>query len=134
MDLKTLILPSKEVDFEYEGVEGLVFTLAYMSKSTLEDMRKTNTKMSKNKYTKQYEENLDQESFLKEYVPAVLTGWKGLNTDNLQTFVATGGVEGDPTDVEYSEENAYTLLTNASDLDNWVSDKIGEVENFRENK
>ena len=132
MDLSALILPSKEVEFDYEGVKGLKFSLAYLSKSKLEKMRKDNTKFVRNKYTKQYEEELNQEDFLKDYVPAVLRGWKGLNTETIQHFVLVS--ESEKIDVTYSEDNAYSILTNSNELDTWVSEKIADIENFRDGK
>jgi hypothetical protein len=134
MDLQSLILPSKTVEFEYEGVEGLHFSLAFLSKSCLEDMRKENTKNVKNKYTKAYEEELDQEAFLRQYIPAVLKGWRGLNLDTIQHFIIVGEQEDTSKEVAYSEDNAYLILTNSTDLDTWVSEKIGDIENFRNSK
>jgi hypothetical protein len=132
MDLSSLILPSKTVEFDYEGVKGLKFSLAYLSKSELEKMRKDNTKFVKSKYTKQMEEELNQEAFLKEYIPAVLKGWEGLDTETIQHFVLVGDVE--KNNIPYTEDNAYNLLTNSTDLDTWVSEKISEIENFRNSK
>ena len=134
MDLRTLILPSKTVEFDYDGVKDLSFSLSFISKSELDKMRKTHTSVKKNKYTKAYEDELDQDAFLKEYVPSVLKGWRGLTVDAVQSFIIVDEAEDLGKEIPYTEENAYNLLTNSIDLDNWVSEKISEVENFRSNK
>ena len=130
MDLAKLILPMKTVEFDYPGVEGLKFKLSYLSKKELTRMRKAHLKLIKNKHTKQFTEELDEDGFMNEYVPSVIKDWTGLTLGNIQEFVVVGEGKED-TVVPYSPENAYELLTNSQDLDTWVSEMISEIENFR---
>lgn len=134
MDLNSLILPSKTVEFQYEGVKGLYFSLAYVSKSELTKIRKNNTKRKRNKTTKEFEDVFDDEGFLKEYIPSVLKDWRGLTIDTAQNFLIMEEQDDMSKEIEYTEENAYALLTNSEDLDIWVSVNIGDIENFRTSK
>ena len=131
MELAKLILPMKTVEFEYPGVEGLKFKLSYLSKKELTRMRKSHLKLIKNKISKQFVEELDEDGFMNEYVPSVIKDWSGLNLGNIQEFVIVGDSEDPSKGVPYSPENAYELLTNSQDLDTWVSEMISEIENFR---
>ena len=131
MQLSQLILPMKTVDFEYPGLDGLFFSLSFLSKKELTRMRKVHLKLMKNKRSGTFTEELDEEAFMKEYVPSVIKGWKGLDLGNIQEFVIMPEDVDPETKVPYSDENAYELLTNSQDLDTWVSEQISDIENFR---
>lgn len=125
-----MIMPSKAVDFEYPGVEGLKFSLAYLSKKELQRMRKAHLKMVKNKKFGTFNEELDEEGFMREYVPSIIKGWEGLNAQTVQEFVIVNSSDPDQ-EIPYTPENAYELLTNSQDLDTWVSEQISDIENFQ---
>lgn len=129
MELSKLIIPSKPMEFEYPGIEGLIFTISHLSRTKITDMRKKHTKLVKNKITNTFMDELDEDGFMKEYTTTILTGWEGLNTDNLQNFLVIE--ECDLIDVPYNEENAYLLMMNSQDLEQWVADKLVDIENFR---
>ena len=126
-----MILPQKTVEFEYPGVEGLVFSLSFLSKKEIDRMRKAHTKFIKSKITKQFAEELEEEGFMREYVSKIITNWEGLNCDNIQEFLAMPEDADPELGVPYTVDNAYALLTNSQDLDSWVSEQIGDLENFR---
>ena len=126
-----MILPQKTVEFEYPGVEGLFFSLSYLSKRELERLQKAHTKFTKNKITKTFTEELQQDAFMEEYVTKIITDWRGLTCGNIQEFLAMPEDSDPEMGVPYSEENAYALLTNSQDLDQWVSEQISDLENFR---
>jgi hypothetical protein len=37
-------------------------------------------------------------------------------------------------ELEYSQENAETLMRNAADFDQWVTDTVGDLDNFTQRK
>lgn len=131
MKLSQMILPMKTVEFEYPGVEDLFFSLSFISKKELNRMRKDNTKMIKSKVTNHFAEELDEEGFMREYVPTVIKGWRGLTLGNIQEFLCMPEDADQETKVPYDKDNAYELLTNSQDLDTWVSEMISNLENFR---
>ncbi len=131
MELSKMILPMKTVEFEYPGVEGLFFDLSFISKKELTRMRKEHTKAHKNKRLGTFTDELDEDGFMKEYVPAILRGWRGLTLGNIQEFLCIDDDEDMSKDVPYTPGNAYSILTNSQDLDTWVSEMISDLENFR---
>ena len=131
MDLAQMIMPSKTVEFDYPGVEGLKFSLAYLSKKELQRMRKDHLKMVKNKRLGTFQEELDEEGFMKEYVPAIIKGWEGLTATTVQEFIIVHDQEDPNIAIPYTEDNAYQLLTNSQDLDTWISEQISDIENFQ---
>lgn len=129
MELSKLIIPSKPMEFDYPGTEDLTFTIAHLSRKKIVDMRKKHTKLVKNKITGSFMDELDEDAFMKEYSAAVLCDWKGLNTDNIQEFIVIEDC--DVQDVPYTAENAYQLMINSQELEQWVAEKLTDIENFR---
>ena len=129
MELSKLIIPSKPMPFEYPGIDGLTFTIAHLSRRTINDIRKKHTKPVRNKLTNSFIDELDEDGFMREYSASVLCGWEGLNTENIQEFIVIEDCE--LMDVPYSEENAYQLMINSQELEQWVADHLTDIENFR---
>ena len=98
-------------------------------------LRNRSVKQVLNKRTRAYEEQLDNDKFLVEYAKAVVKGWKGLKYSYLEELLLVDTSEVDPNDeLEYTQENAEILLKNSGDFDTWVSDQLGDLENFTKTK
>lgn len=135
VSLKSLLTPSKTVGIEFPGMEGFEVKLTYLAREELLKLRNRSVKQVLNKRTRAYEEQLDNDKFLVEYSKAVVKGWKGLKYSYLEELLLVDTSEVDPNDcLEYSEENAELLLKNSGDFDNWVSDMLGDLENFTKSK
>ena len=88
-----------------------------------------------NRSTHQPEENLDEDKFIIEYTKAVVKGWKGLKFSYLEEFLLVDVSQFEPDDMlPYTQDNAELLMKNSSSFDTWVSDTIGDLENFTGNK
>ena len=135
VSLKSLLTPSKTVGIEFPGMEGFEVKLTYLAREELLKLRNRSVKQVLNKRTRAYEEQLDTDTFLVEYAKAVVKGWKGLKYSYLEELLLVDTSEVDPNDeLDYSEENAEILLKNSGDFDNWVSDMLGDLENFTKSK
>ena len=131
VSLKSLLTPSKTVSIDFPGLEGFRVQLTYLAREELLKLRNRSVTQVLNKKTRAYEEQLDNDKFLTEYCKAIIKGWKGLKYKYLEELllVDTSGV--DPEDeLEWTNENAELLMKNAGDFDNWVSETVGELENF----
>ena len=130
-----MLTPSKTVGIEFPGMEGFEVKLTYLAREELLKLRNRSVKQVLNKRTRAYEEQLDNDKFLVEYSKAVVKGWKGLKYSYLEELLLVDTSEVDPNDeLDYSEENAEILLKNSGDFDNWVSDMLGDLENFTKSK
>ena len=88
-----------------------------------------------NKKTRAYEEQLDNDKFLVEYCKAIIKGWKGLKYKYLEELLLVDTSEVNLEDeLEWTHENAEILMKNSGDFDNWVSETVGELENFTKSK
>ena len=135
VSLKSLLTPSKTVSIEMPGFEGFEVKLTYLAREELLKLRNRSVKQVLNKKTRAYEEQLDNDKFLVEYCKAIIKGWKGLKYKYLEELLLVDTSEVDLEDeLAWTQENAEILMKNSGDFDNWVSETVGELENFTKSK
>ena len=135
VSLRELLTPSKTVSIDYPGYDGFVVDLTYLSREELLKLRNRCVKQVLNKKTRAYEEQLDNDKFLVEYCKAIIKGWKGLKYKYLEELLLVDTSSVDLEDeLPYTLENAELLMKNAGDFDNWVSETVGDLENFTKSK
>jgi len=133
--LASLLTPSKTVTVDYPGMSGFSVDLCYLAREELLKLRNKSVTQKFNRKTRAFEDTLDEEKFLVEYVKAIIKGWKGLKYSYLEELLLVDISSVDPNDeLEYNQENAETLMKNASDFDSWVTEVTGELENFTKTK
>ena len=135
VSLKSLLTPSKTVSMEMPGFEGFEVKLTYLAREELLKLRNRSVKQVLNNKTRAYEEQLDNDKFLVEYCKAIIKGWKGLKYKYLEELLLVDTSSVDLEDeLPYTLENAELLMKNAGDFDNWVSETVGDLENFTKSK
>jgi len=133
ISLKTLLVPSKSLEVEYPGMPDFKIQIAFLSRETLQNIRKKATKTSfKNR---QPVEELNDELFLELYVKSAVKGWSGLKLKYLEQLapVDLSGQDMDA-ELEYSEENALYLMKNSTNFDSFVSEQVTDLANFQTSK
>ena len=135
VSLSTLMTPSKTVSIDFPGFDGLSVDLTYLAREELLKLRSRCLKQKFNKKTRAFEEQLDEDIFLTEYVKSVIKGWKGLKYDYLRQLIL---IETESLNLEdelpFTAENAEIMMKNSSDFDTWVTETVGDLENFTKNK
>ena len=135
VSLASLLTPSKTVSIDFPGMEGFTVDLCYIAIEELIKLRNKSITQKFNKKTRAFEDSLDENKFLVEYVKAIIKGWKGLKYSYLEELLLVDISSLDPNDeLEFSQENAETLMKNASDFDSWVNETTGDLENFTKTK
>ena len=135
VSIGSLLTASKTLSMEYPDFEGWTVELTYLSREELMKVRNRCLKQKFNKKTRAFEEVLDEDLFLTNYVNAVIKGWSGLKYKHLSELVLVDLGDTDPqADCEYSQENAEILLKNSANFDTWVTECVGELENFTSDK
>lgn len=130
LSLKSLLVPSKLVEVDFPGFDGLKVQLCFLSRETLVNIRKKATKVTfKNR---QPVDELDDDLFLKLYVAASVKGWSGLKLSYLARL-APVDLEGENMEAElaYTEENALFLMKSSANFDAWVSETVTDLGNFQ---
>ncbi len=127
--------PSKTVEIDFPGYTGFSVDLCYLAREELIKLRKKCVNTKWNKKTHQPEEDLDDDKFLTEYSKAVIKGWKGLKYRYLEELLLVDISSLDPDDeLPFTLENAQLLMKNANDFDTWVTETLGDLENFTQAK
>jgi len=135
VSLASLMTPSKTVTLDYPGIDGYTVDITYLAREELLKLRNRCLKQKFNKKTRQFEEQLDDDRFLTEYVKGVVRGWTGLKYKNLGELLLVDVSHLDPEDeLPFSQENGELLMKNSSDFDTWVTEITSDLENFTESK
>ena len=132
MELKSLLVDSKSAWVDFPGMEGFSVELANLSRKELVNLRKRCTTNKFNRKTRVFEEILDENKFVEEFSGATIKGWKGLKLKYLEDLILVDLKGQDPEIMmEYSSENAQTLVENSQEFDNWLNEVVFDLDNFR---
>jgi hypothetical protein len=133
LSLKNMLVPSKEVTVEYPGMPGFEIQVSFLSRETLQNIRKKATKTTfKNR---QPVEELNDDLFLELYVKGSIKGWKGFKFKYLEQLAPVDLSDQDPeAELEYSEENALYLMKSSTNFDSFISEQVTDLGNFSKNK
>lgn len=129
LSLKSLLVPSKEVSVDYPGMPGFTIQISFLSRETLQTIRKKATKTTfKNR---QPVEELNDDLFLELYVKGSVKGWTGLKMSYLEQLAPVDVSDQDPnSELEYSEENALYLMKSSVNFDAFISEQVTDLGNF----
>ena len=132
MDLKSLLVDTKTTWVEFPGLDGFEVELANLSRKELVALRKRCTQNKFNRKTRQFEESLDEDKFIKEFTSVTVKGWKGLKLEYLEDLLLVDLAKQDTKmPLTYTDENAQTLVENSSEFDNWLNEVVFDLDNFR---
>lgn len=130
LSLKSLLVPSKNIEVEYPGLMGFKVSVSFLSRETLVNIRKKATKtVFKNR---QPTEELNDDLFLQLYVQASVKGWTGLKLSYLEQLAPVDLTGQDlESELEFTEENALFLMRNSSNFDAFISETVTDLGNFQ---
>jgi len=133
VSLKNMLVPSKEITVEYPGMPGFEVNICFLSRETLQTIRKKATKTTfKNR---QPVEELNDDLFLELYVRGSVKGWRGLKLRYLEQLAPVDVTDQDPeSELEYTDENALYLMKSSVNFDSFISEKVTDLGNFSKNK
>ena len=132
MELKSLLVDSKTSWVEFPGLDGFEVELANLSRKELQNIRKNCIQNKFNRKTRQFEESLDDEKFVKEFAEKTVKNWKGLKLKYLEDLILVDLTGKDvESELDFSFDNAYLLVENSSEFDNWLNEVVFDLENFR---
>jgi hypothetical protein len=132
MDLKKLMVDTKNVWVDFPGLPGFEVEIANLSRKELTGLRKKCTTTKFDRKTRQPVEKLDEDKFVVEFTHGVVKNWKGLTLEHLETLLLVD-IEGkDPKqELEYTDENAETLVSSSTEFDTWLNEVVFDLDNFR---
>lgn len=132
MELSSLLAQTKTISLDFPGMEGFKLKITYLSKEELRKIREKAKTIGFDKSTRQPIETIDDDLFTKLYVSKALAGWEGLKYSYLKELVLLEDNDTLPEEgeLDYTETNAYSLVTNSTVLDNWLSKVMSDMSLF----
>lgn len=132
ISLQSLLTAEKVVEVDYPGFDGFKLKIAFLSREEIVKIRKKCTVTKFDKRTRQPQDELDEELFLKTYVNSIIKNWTGLKFKYLQDLmlVDLSTIDDVEKELEYNQENALILMKNSQELDGFVTDITSNLANF----
>ena len=135
VSLATLMTPSKTVSVDFPEMDGFTIDLTYLARDEILKLRNKCLKQKFNKKTRAFEEQLDEDTFLTEYVKAIIKGWNGFKYKYLREMMLVDTASlNEEDELPFTQENAEILMKNSPDFDTWVTETVGDLENFTKTK
>ena len=135
VSLATLMTPSKTVSVDFPEMDGFTIDLTYLARDEILKLRNKCLKQKFNKKTRAFEEQLDEDTFLTEYVKAIIKGWNGFKYKYLKEMMLVDTTSlNEEDELPFTQENAEILMKNSPDFDTWVTETVGDLENFTKTK
>jgi hypothetical protein len=131
MELKKLMVDSKSTWIDFPGLSGFSVEVVNLSRKELNNLRKKCTTSKFDRKTRQLVETLDEDKFVEEFSIASIKGWKGLTLAHLETLILIETDEDPSKEVDYTPENAETLIANSNEFDTWLNEVVFDLDNFR---
>jgi len=132
ISLQSLLTHEKIITADFPGYEGFKLKIAFLSREEIVKIRKKCSVTKFDKRTRQPQEELDEDLFLKTYVNAVVKHWEGLKYSYLEELmlVDLSAVKDRSECLEYTQDNALILMKNSSELDSFVTNLTSDLVNF----
>jgi len=132
MDLKKLMVDTKNVWVDFPGLPGFEVEVANLSRKELNGLRKRCTVQKFDRKTRGVVETLDEDKFVTEFARSTIKSWKGLTLEHLQTLLLIDTDGQDLTkELEYTEDNAEALVSSSTEFDTWLNEVVFDLDNFR---
>ena len=126
------MVDTKAAWIDFPGLKGFEVEVANLARKELTGLRKKCTTTKFDRKTRQAIESLDEDKFVTEFTNAVIKDWKGLTLEHLETLLLVDISKEDRTkELEYSRDNAETLVSSSSEFDTWLNEVVFDLDNFR---
>lgn len=130
ISLTSLLVPSKAVEVDYPGLDGLKVNVAFLAREELVKLRKKAVKITyKNRVQT---EELNEELFLKLYTEATIKGWSGFKYSYLQTLllVDLSSIKDPTAELPFNLDNAVALMKGSTEFDSFISETVNDLTVF----
>jgi len=133
MNLKSIIVDTKVVEVDFEGIEGFKVKIAAISRELSRKIRNESEVTKIDPKLKMPVKELDQDKFVEKFAEAAIKGWHGLQYKHLKELVLVdeSQIEDLEAEVEYSLENVVELIKHSQMFDSWVNEQVFSLERFR---
>lgn len=133
MKLSDIVVDTKSVWVDFEGVPGFKVEINYIPRTEMSAMIKGCQKSEYNKKLKSVEMKLDEDKFIRKLVEKAINNWKGLTPAKVNEHFVPVNVtpENADQDMEFDVDSAIVLIKESSEFDDWLNEKISDIDSFR---
>lgn len=133
LNISQLALDTKKMTFDYPGLEGFKVTLTHLSKPEQVKIREASTVSKVDQETGFPYTELDQDLYIRNFATRAINGWEGLTGEHLAKImlIDESQLEDPKETIDYSVDNAVSMLRYSKAFDNWVTAQLGKIDNFR---
>jgi hypothetical protein len=132
--IKNTVANNRVVEVEYDQIPGFKIQLQYLTREELNKIRTASLKKKINRQTRQMEDDVDNDKFLKLYTERAIVGWTGLKVKHLpQLYPANISGLNPEEEVPFSPEDAFDLTSASPDFDQFVTNCMRDIEVFNQN-
>ena len=132
MKLTDLMVDTKSAWIEFPGCDGLEVEVVNLSRKELIALRKRCVSTKFDRKTRQPEEVLDEDKFVREFTQATIKSWRGFKLKYLEDLLLVDLKKHDPeSELPYDQEQAQVLVQNSTEFDNWINEVVFDLDNFR---
>lgn len=132
LNIAQLVVDTKDMVFDFPGTEGFKVKLNHLSKPKQVKIREASLVSKVDAESGLPYTDLDQDLYIQNYAKEAILGWEGLTGHILATLLLMDEKAMDlDEEIDYSVENAVTLLRYSKSFDNWVTQKMSKLDDFR---
>ena len=126
------MVDTKAAWVDFPGLEGFSVEVVNLSRKELTALRKKCTITKFDRKTRQATEEINEDKFITEFTTSVVKNWKGLKLSYLEELLLVDLDGQDPgKELEYSADNAETLVSSSTEFDTWLNEVVFDLDNFR---
>lgn len=133
MKLSDIVVDTKSVWVDFEGVPGFSVEVNYIPRTEMTRLIRDSQKSELNRKTRQIEVKLDEDKFIRKLVERAINNWKGLTPKIVDEYFVPVQYtkETANTNVPFDLDSAVTLIKESSAFDDWLNEKISDLDSFR---
>jgi hypothetical protein len=132
INIANVVLKSKDTEFTFPSVADFKVTIRYNTSERLTELRKECVKTIMDPVHGVPVEDLDMVKWNAIFSNNTIVGWKGLTWGILAELMLIDESQVDlEEEIDFSNENATTLLSGSKTFDAWVSNCLTSINNFR---
>lgn len=131
INLKDIVLDTKEVQVEFPGYEDFKVRLRFVT-------RQVSKKMLEESEVRDFKQGVivnvrrDEEKFSDQFVKHCIADWSGLTLEIVSHLLLIEMGDKDPTtEVPFSHDNAVMLLKNSVAFNNFIDRTVFDLDTFR---
>ena len=133
MNLNKIAVKTKVAEVEFPGIDGFKVKIAAITRTLSKKLKEDSEITTIDKKHRVPVKEINEDIFVEKFAELAIKGWSGLKYKHLPDLMLVDLTDVEDVEdlVEYSQENAVSLLSNSPTFDTWINDQVFDLEQFR---